>query len=56
MVAPLVGKQPPDTQVWVLLGGFPTFLKSEGPLFEGGPILRTELVSPAWPVHSASNR
>ena len=56
VVAPLVGKQPPDTLVWVLLGSFPTFLKSEGPLFEGGPIWRTELVSPAWPVHSASNR
>ncbi len=56
VVAPLVGKQPPDTQVWVLPGSFPTFVKSEGPLFEGGPIWRTELVSPAWPAHSASNR
>ncbi len=56
VVAPLLGKQPPDTQVWVLPGSFPTFVKSEGPLFEGGPIWRTELVSPAWPAHSASNR
>ena len=55
VVAPLLGKQPPDTQVWVLPGSFPTFLKSEGPLFEGGPIWRTELVSPTWPAHSASN-
>ncbi|MDR3701240.1 MAG: hypothetical protein P4L56_16455 [Candidatus Sulfopaludibacter sp.] len=56
VVAPLVGKQPPDTQVWILPGSFPTFLKSEGPLFEGGPTWRTELVSPAWPANSASSR
>ncbi len=56
VVASVVGKQPPDTQVWVLPGSFPTFLKSEGPLFDGSPIWRTELVSPSWPAHSASNR
>lgn len=48
VVAPLVGKQPPDTHVWILTGKSPAFLKSEGPSFEGGPIWRTELVSPAW--------
>jgi len=48
-VAPLVGKQPPDTHVWILGGDAPTFVKSEGPLYEGGPIWRIELVSPSWP-------
>src|SRR5580658_7460292 len=46
VVAPLVGKQPPDTRVWVVAGDCPSFLKSEGPGYEGGPIWRTELVSP----------
>jgi hypothetical protein len=48
-LAPVVGKQPPDTHVWILGGNFPAFLKSEGPMFESGPIWRTELVSPVWP-------
>lgn len=56
VVAPLVGKQPPDTRVWILPGNFPTFLKSEGPMFEGGPIWRTELVSPVWAEHSPGGR
>jgi hypothetical protein len=49
VVAPIVGKQPPDTHVWILQGETPLFLKSEGPMFEGGPIWRIELVSPVWP-------
>jgi hypothetical protein len=48
VVAPLVGKQPPDTRVWVLGGSSPAFVKSEGPACEGCPIWRTELVSPVW--------
>ena len=49
VLAPLVGKQPPDTHVWIFEGASPTFAKSEGPLFYGGPIWRielTRLVSP----------
>lgn len=49
VVAPLVGKQPPDTHVWVVEGEAPVVIKSEGPLFEGGPVWRTELASPVWP-------
>jgi len=49
VVAPLVGKQPPDTHVWILGGSSPAFVKSEGPACEGCPIWRTELVSPTWP-------
>jgi hypothetical protein len=48
-LAPLVGKQPPDTHVWILGGPAPAFVKSEGPLFYGGPIWRIELIDPAWP-------
>jgi hypothetical protein len=49
LVAPLVGKQPPDTHVWVLGGDVPAFVKMEGSMFLGGPIWRIELVSPVWP-------
>jgi hypothetical protein len=52
VVAPLVGKQPPDTHVWILEGSSPAFVKSEGPSCEGCPIWRTELVSPVWPESS----
>ena len=46
LVAPLLGKQPPDIHVWILGGDAPVFVKSEGPLFYGGPVWRIELVSP----------
>ena len=49
VVAPIVGKQPPDTHIWIVGGKVPGFLKSEGPLYEGGPIWRIELASPVWP-------
>jgi hypothetical protein len=49
LVAPLVGKQPPDSHIWILEGDAPAFVKSEGPLHLGGPIWRIELTSPTWP-------
>ncbi|MBI4485154.1 MAG: hypothetical protein HY655_04000 [Acidobacteria bacterium] len=36
------------SHVWVLEGEAPAFVKSEAPLFVGGPIWRMELVSPVW--------
>ena len=41
--APLVGKQPPDTHVWIEDGSAPAFVKSEGPLYVGGPVWRIEV-------------
>lgn len=49
LVAPLVGKQPPDGHIWILGGDAPTFVKSEGVFYFGGPVWRTELVAPVWP-------
>jgi hypothetical protein len=49
VIAPLLGKQPPDLHVWILGGEAPVFVKTEGPLYYGGPIWRIELVSPVWP-------
>jgi len=48
LIAPLVGKQPPDSHVWILGGEAPAFVKSEQPLFNGGPVWRIELTSPVW--------
>ena len=47
LLARLMGKQPPDTSVWVLGGEAPAFVKMEGPLYPGGPVWRIELASPA---------
>lgn len=56
LVAPLLGKQPPDSHVWILGGEAPAFVKSEQPLYLGGPMWRIELVSPVWPRRAASTR
>jgi hypothetical protein len=48
VIAPLVGKQPADTKVWISDGDCASFLKSDGPSYEGGPMWLTELASPAW--------
>lgn len=48
-VADLIGKEPPDTLVWILPGDCPTFVRAQGPGFQGGPIWFTELVSPVFP-------
>jgi hypothetical protein len=48
LLAPLLGKQPPDSHVWILGGEAPAFVKSEQPLYTGGPLWRIELVSPVW--------
>jgi hypothetical protein len=49
LVAPLVGKQPPDIHVWILAGKTPAFVKSTGPFYSGGPAWQIELESPVWP-------
>jgi hypothetical protein len=48
VIAPIVGKQPPDTHIWMVEGKAPLCVKSEGQLYEGGPIWRIELASPVW--------
>jgi hypothetical protein len=49
LVAPLVGKQPPDSHVWILEGEAPAFVRSQAPTFMGGPVWQTDLVSPVFP-------
>jgi len=53
LLAPWLGKQPPDSHIWILGGESPTFVKSETLSYLGGPIWRTELVVPVWPKGEA---
>jgi len=46
VVAPVIGKQPPDMHIWVVKSEAPTFLQSEGPLYEGGPTWRIRMTTP----------
>lgn len=47
-LAPLVGKQPPDSHVWILEGSAPAFVRAEQPFYMGGPLWRIDLTSPTW--------
>jgi hypothetical protein len=49
LIAPVVGKEPPNIYMWIEAGEVPVFLREVGPLFEGGAILTINLVGPGWP-------
>jgi hypothetical protein len=42
LVAPVLGKQPPDLRYWLGAGDVPTFVRFEGPMFQHGPVWRLE--------------
>lgn len=54
LLAPLLGRQPPDSRVWILEDDLPAFVRAEQTLFVGGPIWRIELASPVWPITPTS--
>lgn len=56
LVAPILGKEPKDTYVWILGGKAPAFVRMEGQFFEGGPIWKIELTSPIWQKSQGSAR
>jgi hypothetical protein len=49
VIAPIIGKQPADTELWVLDGDAPVLIKLEGALYPEGPIWTLVLTSPTWP-------
>lgn len=49
IIAPLIGKDPPDVHVWVTDGDAPAFVRLAGPLYMGGPVWNIEVASPVWP-------
>jgi hypothetical protein len=48
ILATILGKEPPDSHVWIMGGEAPAFVKSESPFYTGAPLWRIELVSPVW--------
>jgi hypothetical protein len=48
IVAPMIGKQPPDTHVWVAEGGVPEIVRVDTALYTGGPVWSIQQASPAW--------
>ena len=48
VIAPVIGKQPSDIQIWAIDGEVPTFLKMVGALYDQGPIWTAVLTSPEW--------
>lgn len=48
IVAPMIGKQPPDLHVWIAEGGVPAIVRVDAPLYTGGPVWSIQLASPAW--------
>jgi len=46
VVAPLVGKQPPNIHIWLVKSEAPTFVEFEGPLSRDTPVWRIELAAP----------
>jgi hypothetical protein len=49
VLAPVVGKKPPDSHVWIFPREVPAFVKAEQPFYSGSPLWRIELAGPAWP-------
>ena len=54
LIAPMVGKQPADTEVWMSGGEVPAFARLEGPTFLGGPQWKVEMAKPSWPGSAAT--
>jgi hypothetical protein len=50
VVAPMIGKAPPNIQLWVIYGKAPTFAREQGPLYAEGPMMTIQLASPVWPA------
>jgi hypothetical protein len=48
VMAPLVGKQPPNIQIWIVTGEAPTFVREQGPIYPEGPVVNIELARPTW--------
>lgn len=46
IIAPLIGKQPPEIHVWLVKSEAPTFVEFEGPLSQDGPVWRIEVAAP----------
>jgi hypothetical protein len=50
VVAPVIGKQPPDIQLWITSGPAPIFVREQGPLESEAPITTIQLAGTDWPA------
>jgi hypothetical protein len=50
VIAPLVGKQPPNIHAWLVKSEAPTFVEFEGPLSEDSPVWRIEVTAPEMKI------
>ena len=48
VIAPMTGKEPPDYRIWVQSGAPPAVVREEGPLYEGGPVWRMQVITPEF--------
>jgi hypothetical protein len=48
VVAPMIGKQPPDTHVWVTESRVPAVIRLDSVLYTDGPIWSVQFASPVW--------
>lgn len=48
IVAPMIGKQPPDTHVWIAENGVPEIVRVDTTLYVGGPVWSIQSASPVW--------
>lgn len=56
MIAPLMGKQPSDTKIWVVHEGAPAFVRADQALYVGGPIWSIQMTGPEWGRAANSGR
>jgi hypothetical protein len=49
LLAPMVGKQPPDSHVWISQGAVPALVQLDAELYVGAPLWHIELAKPAIP-------
>jgi hypothetical protein len=56
VVAPIVGKQPPNTTIWVYEGEPAVFVRQVGQLSEDGPIVSIELAGTTFPHQPAATQ
>ena len=48
VVAPIIGKEPPDAHVWILEGEAPAFVRSRSQMFQDAPVWQIDLFGPQW--------
>lgn len=48
MIAPMIGKQPAETKVWVVDEGAPAFVRADEALYVGGPVWSIQITGPEW--------